>query len=179
VICPSVWPFDQGEVIAAATAALSLRTPLANDATRLVFARSSHGSECVREALAHHGLEGGDNLARLDQQRSTGLDSCDHDADSDESSWRFQLKPATCSDGSQPVIPTKPAGMVERTVGEGMGSACGDLVKFGRSLWHAAFAVTRLSVPAGERCEPAGRARHRRWWDHRCAHASYRPAAGW
>jgi hypothetical protein len=28
-------------------------------------------------------------------------------ADSDENSQRFRLKPATCSDGSQPVIPTK------------------------------------------------------------------------
>jgi hypothetical protein len=36
-------------------------------------------------------------------------------ADSDESSRRFRLKPATCSDGSQPVIPTKPAGVAERT----------------------------------------------------------------
>jgi hypothetical protein len=39
-------------------------------------------------------------------------------ADSDESSRRFRLKPATCSDGSQPVIPTKPAGVVGRTAGE-------------------------------------------------------------
>jgi hypothetical protein len=31
-------------------------------------------------------------------------------ADSDESGRRFRLKPATCSDASQPVIPTKPAG---------------------------------------------------------------------
>jgi len=37
-------------------------------------------------------------------------------ADSDESSRRFRLKPATCSDGSQPVIPTKPAGVVEQAV---------------------------------------------------------------
>jgi hypothetical protein len=36
-------------------------------------------------------------------------------ADSDESGRRFRLKPATDSDGSQPVIPTKPAEVVERT----------------------------------------------------------------
>jgi putative NADPH-quinone reductase len=40
---------------------------------------------------------------------------CHSHADSDESSRRFRLKPATCSDGSQPVIPTKPAGVAERT----------------------------------------------------------------
>ena len=32
----------------------------------------------------------------------------------DENSQRFRLKPATCSDGSQPVIPTKPAEVAER-----------------------------------------------------------------
>lgn len=37
------------------------------------------------------------------------------DADSDENSRRFRLKPATCSEGSQPVIPTKPAGVAART----------------------------------------------------------------
>ena len=37
------------------------------------------------------------------------------DADSDENSRRFRRKPAICSDGSQPVIPTKPAGVAERT----------------------------------------------------------------
>src|ERR1700688_907999 len=38
VICASTWPFDQGCVIAARTAALSLRTPVARDETRLAFA---------------------------------------------------------------------------------------------------------------------------------------------
>jgi hypothetical protein len=40
VIWPSVWPFDQADVIAARTALSSFATPLANDATRLVRARS-------------------------------------------------------------------------------------------------------------------------------------------
>jgi hypothetical protein len=35
VICPSVCPFDQGELIAALTAAQSLATPLAKAATKL------------------------------------------------------------------------------------------------------------------------------------------------
>src|ERR1700726_4094397 len=38
VICPSTWPFDQGCVIAARTAAMSLRTPVAKDETRLALA---------------------------------------------------------------------------------------------------------------------------------------------
>jgi hypothetical protein len=37
-------PLDQGKAAAARTAALSLTTPLANDATKLDFAHSSHGS---------------------------------------------------------------------------------------------------------------------------------------
>jgi hypothetical protein len=51
VICPSVWPFDQGEVMAAATAALSLRTPVAKEATRLDRARSNHGSSASKHRL--------------------------------------------------------------------------------------------------------------------------------
>jgi hypothetical protein len=35
---PSTWLFDQGCVIAARTAAMSLRTPVARDETRLAFA---------------------------------------------------------------------------------------------------------------------------------------------
>lgn len=44
LICPSVCPFDQGDVIAARTAAWSLPTPLANEATRLARARSIQGA---------------------------------------------------------------------------------------------------------------------------------------
>ena len=39
LIWPSVWPLDHGRAMAAQTAALSLVTPLANDATRLARAR--------------------------------------------------------------------------------------------------------------------------------------------
>src|SRR5271169_1094105 len=42
-------------------------------------------------------------------------------ANSAESSRQFQPKPAPFSDGSQPVIPTEPAGVVERTAGEANG----------------------------------------------------------
>lgn len=44
VICPSVCPLDQAEMIAARTAALSLMIPLAKDATRLAFAHSIQAS---------------------------------------------------------------------------------------------------------------------------------------
>ena len=49
VICPSVWPLDQGVVIAALTAALSFMMPLANEATRLERARSSQASSSARD----------------------------------------------------------------------------------------------------------------------------------
>ncbi len=44
VMCPSVWPFDQGSVMAAWTAALSLRMPLAKEAIRLALAVAIQGS---------------------------------------------------------------------------------------------------------------------------------------
>ena len=43
-ICPSVWPLDHPDEIAALTAAMSFVTPFANDATRVVLARSIQGS---------------------------------------------------------------------------------------------------------------------------------------
>src|SRR3954447_8704578 len=51
VIWPSVWPLDQGEVIAALTAAWSLLMPLANAATRLGRARPSQGSRSAGDFL--------------------------------------------------------------------------------------------------------------------------------
>ena len=51
VICPSVWPLDQGRLIAAATAAKSLVTPAANDATKLAWARASQDSRSTNDLL--------------------------------------------------------------------------------------------------------------------------------
>jgi hypothetical protein len=48
VICPSVWPFDQGSVSAAATAALSFKRPPAKDARRLRAAASIQTSRSGR-----------------------------------------------------------------------------------------------------------------------------------
>lgn len=48
VICPSVWPFDQGSVSAAATAALSFRRPPAKDGRRLRAAASIQTSRSGR-----------------------------------------------------------------------------------------------------------------------------------
>ena len=49
VICPSIWPLDHGEVIAAMTAALSLTTPLAKEAIKPDLARSSQRRGSARE----------------------------------------------------------------------------------------------------------------------------------
>lgn len=51
MICPSVWPLDQGEVIAALTAALSLTKPLAKEVTKPDLARSNQGSGSARDLL--------------------------------------------------------------------------------------------------------------------------------
>ena len=79
VIWPSVWPLDQDVVIAALTAALSLMMPLAKDATRLAHARSSHGSRSAVSLLADHGVESGDDLSSLHQERNALLDRRDGD----------------------------------------------------------------------------------------------------
>jgi hypothetical protein len=100
-------------------------------------------------------------------------------ADSDEDSRRFRLKPATCSDGSQPVIPTKPAGVAERTASGMNGVSLPSPRQVCRSSRHAAFAVTRPSVRDDGHCGPNGRARRQRWWDRRCEHANCRLAVGW
>src|SRR3984957_16938263 len=49
VIWPSVCPLDHADEIAAQTAALSLATPFANEATKLDRARSSHGSKSASD----------------------------------------------------------------------------------------------------------------------------------
>ena len=46
-VCPSTWPFDQGSVMAADTAALSFSIPLAKGANRLSRASAIHGSSSV------------------------------------------------------------------------------------------------------------------------------------
>jgi hypothetical protein len=57
---------DRGEVIAARTAASSFVTPRANDATRLVRARSIQDDNGGGSAPDHQ-VEFGDDLACLDQ----------------------------------------------------------------------------------------------------------------
>jgi hypothetical protein len=59
---------DQGETIAARTAASSLLTPLAKEATTLVLALAIPGSEFPVSLFADHGMEIGDDLPCLDQQ---------------------------------------------------------------------------------------------------------------
>lgn len=59
MICPAVWPFDQGSTNATATAALSLDNPLAKDASRLQATVSIQASRVRRPPLADHGVEAG------------------------------------------------------------------------------------------------------------------------
>ena len=47
MICPSVYPLDQAELIAVRTAAVSFVTPLVKNATRLARARSIQASSSV------------------------------------------------------------------------------------------------------------------------------------
>ena len=72
VICPSVWPLDQGRTMAARTAVWSFAMPLANDATRLVRARAIQESEVGGGSLAHHGLEER-NSSRASTKRGSPL----------------------------------------------------------------------------------------------------------
>jgi transposase-like protein len=100
-------------------------------------------------------------------------------ADSDEISRRFRLKPATCSDGSQPGIPKKPVGVAERTA-SGWHGVSSRMSRQACWLWRpGACGEIPHGVPSGARCGPTGRGRHRRWWDRRYEHASSRPAVGW
>jgi hypothetical protein len=65
------------------------------------------------------------------------------------------------------VIPTKPAGVAERTASGMNGVSLPSPRQVCRSSRHAAFAVTRPSVRDDGHCGPNGRARRQRWWDRR------------
>jgi two-component sensor histidine kinase/PAS domain-containing protein len=73
VICPSVCPFDHGEMIAFLTASRSFSTPQANDPTRLLLAASSqsYSSGCLR---ADHRLEVTDGRAGNHKVRDVHFD---------------------------------------------------------------------------------------------------------
>jgi hypothetical protein len=59
---------DHGDVIVAAAAGRSFKTPLANDATQLSRAQSIQGAELGGTFPADHALAGDDDLAPLDEQ---------------------------------------------------------------------------------------------------------------
>jgi hypothetical protein len=81
VICPSVWPLDQGSVMAARTAALSLMMPLAKEAIRLKLAVGGDPwIEISDELLAHHGLKAFDEHAGFDECGNARLDGGDDES---------------------------------------------------------------------------------------------------
>ena len=65
--------------MAAQTAALSLRMPLAKDAIRPAAAAAIHGSSSATSFLTDHGLEPFDQGARIDERRHARLDCSDGD----------------------------------------------------------------------------------------------------
>jgi len=79
VIRPSVCAFEQGETIAAWTAASSLLTPLANEANQTCSGSGNLWSKFSVCLFADHGMEIGDDLPRLNQQRDATFNSrnCD------------------------------------------------------------------------------------------------------
>jgi len=165
--------------------------PLASERPTVPSGQRAEGRPCRDEARWLRFLRSGPHRSgdRARDMRSTSLPDrhvaaacvalCGPTADSDEVSRRFRLKPATCSEANQPVIPTKPAGVAERTASGVNEVSLRRLRQVWCSLWRAACGAIPLSDPGGERCGRAGRARRRRWWDRRYERASSRPAIGW
>src|ERR1019366_10016844 len=74
VICPSVWPFDQGSVRAARTAALSRVSPTRKRRDQAHAGGSDPWIEICDELLSHHGLKAFDVHAGFDECGNVRLD---------------------------------------------------------------------------------------------------------